>query len=76
MSVTQQATIASQFRIPPDQMPTIPTATMAPNYTAIKKFQDALEYNAMAIQSYQSKLGHLSLVISEEEYLSANNNTA
>ena len=47
---------------------------MAPNYTSIRKFQVALEENALAIQSHQSELGHLALVITPEAYLEANDN--
>ena len=40
--------IISQFRISPDLMPKISTPTMAPNYTSIRKFQPALEENALS----------------------------
>ena len=52
------------------------TPTMAPNYTSIRKFQLALEENALSIQSHQSELGHLALVITDEAYLEANNDVA
>ena len=68
--------IISQFRISPDLMPKMSTPTMAPNYTSIRKFQLALEENALSIQSHQTELGHLALVISEEDYLQANNQVA
>ena len=68
--------IISQFRISPDLMPKMSTPTMAPNYTSIRKFQLALEENALSIQSHQTELGHLALVITEEAYLEANNEVA
>ena len=68
--------IISQFRISPDLMPKMSTPTMAPNYTSIRKFQLALEENALSIQSHQSELGHLALVITDEAYLEANNDVA
>ena len=66
--------IPSQFRISPDQIPKMSSSTMAPSYTSIRKFQLALEENAFAIQSHQTKLGHLALVIQPDAYLSANDN--
>ena len=36
---------------------------MAPNYTSIRKFQLSLEENALFIQSHETELGHLALVI-------------
>ena len=68
--------ILSQFRISPDQMPKMSTPTMAPNYTSIRKFQLTLEKNALSVQSHQSELGYLALVIKPEDYLTANNNQA
>ena len=47
---------------------------MTPNYTSIKKFEQALRENALAISSYQTHLGHLSLVVSPEEYKEVSNN--
>ena len=55
-------------------MPKMSTPTMAPNYTSIRKFQLALEENALAVQSHQSELGYLALVIKSEDYLIANDN--
>ena len=68
--------ILSQFRISPDQMPKMSSPTMAPNYKSIRKFQLALEENALAVQSHQSELGNLALVIKPEAFLVSNNNTA
>ena len=68
--------IISQFRISPDLMPKMSTPTMAPNYTSIRKFQLALEENALSIQSHQTELGHLALVITEADYLQANSDIA
>lgn len=52
------------------------TPIMAPNYTSIRKFQLALEENALSVQSHQSELGYLALVIKPEEYLLVNNNNS
>ena len=72
--ITFNDPILSQFRISPDQMPKMSTPTTAPNYTTIRKFQLALEENALSVQSHQCELGCLALVIKPEEYLLANNN--
>ena len=61
--------ITRQFRVKPHEMPVMSTPTMTPNYTSIKKFEQALRDNALAISSYQTHLGHLALVVSPEEYL-------
>ena len=45
-----------------------------PNYLSIKKFEEALRENALAISSYQTHLGHLALVVSPEEYKEVSNN--
>ena len=55
-------------------MPLMSTPTMTPNYTSIKKFEQALRENALAISSYQTHLGHLTLNISPEEYAEVINN--
>ena len=47
---------------------------MAPNYITIRNFQRALEENALTIQSHQTELSHLALVISPDEFLAANDN--
>jgi len=60
--------ITRQFRVKPDEMPVMSTSTMTPNYTSIKKFEQALRDNALAISSYQTHLGHLALVFSPDEY--------
>ena len=67
--------VVSEFRIPPNEMPSLSTPTLAPSYTSIRAFQKALSHNAMPIYSSQTQLGHLHLVITEEKYLKANNNT-
>ena len=64
-------TITSQFRIKPEDMPAMSTPTMASKYSSIRKFQTALEENAFAIQSYETDLGHLALVIPSKEFLEA-----
>ena len=64
-------TITSQFRIKPEDMPARSTPTMAPKYSSIRRFQTALEENAFAIQSYETDLGHLALVIPSKEFLEA-----
>ena len=45
-------------------MPAMSTLNIVPNYASVSKFQAALKENALAIQSYQTDLGHLALVIS------------
>ena len=52
------------------------TPTMAPNCTSIGKYWTTLEENALAIQSYQTDLGYLALVISNNEFLDSNGNTS
>ena len=56
-------------------MPAVSTPTMASNYTSIRKLQTAPEENAHVIQSYQTNLGHLALVILKTEFLETNGNT-
>ena len=66
--------VINEFRIKPSEMPSLSTPTQAPNYITRRAFQKALNHNAMSIHSLQTDLGHLSLVISEENYLKASNN--
>ena len=66
--------ITRQFRIKPNEMPLMSTPTTTPNYLSIKKFEEALRENALAISSYQPHLGHLALVVSPEEYKEVSNN--
>ena len=56
-------------------MPKISTERTPPNDTTLTKFQEALEENALAIQTYDTDLGHLALVIKDSEYLVANGGT-
>ena len=65
--------ITRQIHIKPHEMTTMSTPIMIPNYTTIKKFELILRENALAISSYQTHLGHLSLVVSLEEYAEVNN---
>ena len=53
--------ITRQFRIKPNEMSLMSTPTMSPNYLSIKKFEQALRENALAISSYQTHLGQLAL---------------
>ena len=63
--------VVSEFRIPPNDMPSLSTPSQAPSYQSLRTFQKALNHNAMSIYSTQTPLGHLHLVITEEEYLQA-----
>ena len=67
--------ITRQFRIKPHEMPVMSTPTMTPNYTSIKKFEQALRENALAVSSYQTHLGHLALVVSPDEYKEVSDDT-
>jgi len=66
--------VISEFRIPPNQMPSLSSPSLAPSYQSIRTFQKALNHNAMSISSTQTPLGHLHLVISNEKYLQASEN--
>ena len=66
--------VVSEFRIPPNEMPSLSTPNQAPSYQSLRTFQKALNHNAISIYSTQTPLGHLHLVITEAEYLKANNN--
>ena len=66
--------VISEFRIPPNEMPSLSTPSQAPTYQSLRTFQKALNHNAMSIHSTQTQLGHLHLVITNAEYLKANNN--
>ena len=63
--------VVSEFRIPPNDMPSLSTPSQAPSYQSLRTFQKALNHNAMSIYSTQTPLGHLHLVITEVEYLQA-----
>ena len=66
--------VISEFRIPPNQMPSLSSPSLAPSYQSIRTFQKALNHNAMSISSTQTPLGYLHLVISNEKYLQASEN--
>jgi len=66
--------VVSEFRIPPNEMPSLSTPNQAPSYQSLRTFQKALNHNAISIYSTQTPLGHLHLVITEAEYLKANDN--
>jgi hypothetical protein len=76
MTATQSTDITALFRTQTADMPTISTLTEKPSYPSLRKFQDAINENAMAVSSYQTDLGHLVLVISDPQFLNVNNNTA
>ena len=64
--------VMGELRIKPDDMPKMSTPSSPPSYQSVRDFQKALNHNAMAIHSYQTKLGHLSLVVKEDDFLAAN----
>ena len=66
--------VTREFRISPNEMPSLSTPTQAPSYPSTRAFQKALNHNAMSIYTSQTPLGHLHLVISEDKYLKASNN--
>jgi hypothetical protein len=53
-------------------MPRLSTPTEKPNYTTLKKFQEAIEENVMSVPSNTTDLGHLALVISAVDFATAN----
>jgi hypothetical protein len=68
--------ITALFRTQLADMPKISTHDEKPSYTSLKKFQTAIDENAMAVPSYTTDLGHLALVISEEDFRAANDDEA
>ena len=56
-------------------MPKISSATTAPTYTSLRTFQDAINQNTLNIPSYQTELGHLSLVMDPAKFTTANGGT-
>jgi hypothetical protein len=76
MTATQSTDITALFRTQTADMPTISSLTDKPSYPSLRKFQDAINENAMAVSSYQTDLGHLALVLSTAQFLAVNSNTA
>ena len=69
--------IKGLFRTATEDMPAISTPGSRPTYTTLRRFQDKLNANAMAVPSHQSEtLGHLGLVISDTDYKVVNNTTS
>jgi hypothetical protein len=68
----QESNIQALFRTQTANMPRISTSTEKPSYTSLKKFQEAIDENAMSVPSYTTDLGHLALVIPPEDFTSAN----
>ena len=73
---TQIENFIALFCIQPEQIPKISSETTPPNYTTLSEFQDALDKNAMSIPTYAIDLCHLTLVISDAEFLLPNGCTA
>jgi len=71
-SATELQDIHAHFGIKPAEMPRIHQDGKEPTYTSIQKFCEALERNAMSVPSRQTKLGHLALVISSEDFKDTN----
>ena len=67
--------IVKLFPTATEDMPKLSTPGQRPTYTSLRRFQDQLNINAMAIPFPKTKLGHLGLVLSETEYKKVNNNT-
>ena len=65
--------VLSELRIKPDDMPKMSTPSNPPSYQSVRDFQKALNHNAMNIHSFQTKMGHLALVVKEDVFLAANN---
>ena len=61
--------VLSELRIKPDDMLKMSSPSTPPTYSSIRDFQKALNHNSMTIHSYQTELGHLALVVSEETLL-------
>ena len=57
-----------------EDMPKISTPGNRPTYTSLRNFQDHLNDNAMAIPFPKNLLGHLGLVLPQDEYKAANKN--
>ena len=65
--------VLSELRIKPDDMPKMSTPSNPPSYQSVRDFQKALNHNAMNIHSFQTKMGHVALVVKEDVFLAANN---
>ena len=69
--------IATLFPIPEKDMPKISTATSRPNRVSLKKFQTAIQKNAIAIPSRSNPgLGHLGIIVTSVVYEQLNNGNA
>ena len=66
------ANITALFRTQLADMPKISTHDEKPTYSSLKKFQAAIDENAMAVPSYTTDLGHLALVITDTDFRAAN----
>jgi hypothetical protein len=64
--------IQALFRTQQADMPRLSTPTEKPNYSTLKRFQEAIEENAMSVPSNTTDLGHLALVISAADFTTAN----
>ena len=67
--------IVALFKTKSENMPKISPNGERPSYTTLRKFQEAINDNAMAIPSPNDELGHLGLVISKEEYKKHSSNS-
>ena len=65
--------VLHELRIKTEKMQKMSTPSTPSSYQSVRDFQKVLNHNAMAIHSFQTKLGHLALVVSEEKFLAANN---
>ena len=68
--------IVKLFPTKTEDMPKISTPGTRPTYTSLRRFQDQLNTNAMTIPFPKTLLGHLGLVLPEDEYKTVNRGTA
>ena len=73
MRLSNLDAVTSQFETRSEDMPRISTSSTKPNYTSLKKFQDAIDDNALPIMLTTIELGHLALTRSPTEFTAANN---
>ena len=70
--INQPDNIQALFRTQQADMPRLSSPTEKPNYSTLKKFQEAIEENAMSVPSNSTDLGHLAIVISAADFTTAN----
>ena len=68
LTTTNIDNIVALFQTKTEDMPKISPDGECPSYTTLRKFQDALNRNTMAITIPLDPLGHLGIVVSPAEY--------